>query len=358
MTFSTFFTYLVVKKLSIRNRDLMEQSIAGPSTQHTGKVLLAILLLTLFFETVGTALLTFRFAQDYTFARALYLGVFHAISAFCNAGFSLFSNSLIPYRTDIVVNVTVMFLIIVGGLGFWVLLDLKNIVKRKKNIHSTSLHTRIVIYTTTALLIIGFLAILLFEWGHSFIDMTPFEKILTAAFQSTTTRTAGFNTIDMASFTNSSLFLIILLMIIGASPGSCGGGIKTSTLAIILALIFSRLRSERQVRLLKRGIPEHVISKTIAILFFAIAILVISITILLFTENPPRELVPERMLFIEVMFESASALGTVGLSMGLTPLLSEIGKVCISLLMFIGRVGPVTIALAIAGTKKANYRFL
>lgn len=357
MTFSTFVVYLVARRLSLWNRDMLEQSVAGISKSNVGHLLLAIILITFLFEIIGATILTFRFAAIYPLDEAIYISVFHSISAFCNAGFSLFDTSFIDFRNDLVINLTVMILIILGGIGFWVLVDLKNLIHRKRAVHSTSLHTRLVIYVSLILIVIGTLLLLGIEWNHSLRHLHWPNKLLVSAFQSVTARTAGFNTVDMAALTNASLLLLILLMVIGASPGSCGGGIKTSTLAVTLAMIFARLRNKNQVQLLQRGIPDRTVSRSIGITFFFIVTVALFCMLLLITEHPSESLLPERSLFIQVVFEVASAIGTVGLSMGLTPHLTEVGKVLISILMFVGRIGPVTLVLALSGTTHINIRY-
>ncbi len=212
------------------------------------------------------------------------------------------------FRGDWIINLTIAMLIFLGGLGFWVLADLRNRVRRRNRGHHLSLHSRIVLFVSGGLVLIGFAALLIFEWNNTLAGLPLDEKILAAFFQSVTTRTAGFNTLSVDALINSSLLLMILLMIIGASPGSCGGGIKTTTLAIIGAMMISRLRNRNQVQIHKRGIPESTISKAIGILFIAIVLLIAASMFLLISENPPSELIPERMLFIEVVFEAASAL--------------------------------------------------
>lgn len=335
----------------------MEYSIAGDKTQPLGHLLWAIFLLTLAFEGIGATILTFRFATDYPLLQAAFLGIFHAISAFCNAGFSLFSTNMVNYRADVVVNLTVVMLIVFGGIGFWVLFDFKNILKHKRKIHSTTLHTRLVVYTSAVLIAIGFVIFMVIEWDGAFRSMPLPTKMMAALFHSVSARTAGFNTVDIATFSNSSLFLLLILMLIGASPGSCGGGIKTSTFAILLAMTFARTKNQKQVRLFNRGVSERTVSKAIAITAAALLIISLCCFILLITENYGHDNVPPRTLFIDVLFESISAFGTVGLSMGLTPLLSIPGKILIIILMFIGRIGPVTLTLALTGIHQINIRY-
>ncbi|HPG39278.1 MAG TPA: TrkH family potassium uptake protein [bacterium] len=355
MTFSTLGAYIIAGKMNVRNRQLIEDSLGGMHIPKLGKLLSGIVLGTLTFEMIGALLLTLRFIKQYPFFTALYHGIFHSISAFCNAGFALYPNSLERYQNDITVNLVIMALIVTGGIGYWVLFDVIHLIKNHRR--KLGYHSIIVISTSAALILIGMVAILLLEWNNTLSHLALPYKVLNAAFQSITPRTAGFNTIKIENLNNGSIMIIIILMLIGASPGSCGGGIKTSTFAVIMAMIVSRINDQRQVRLYKRGVPEQVISKSIAILFFALFLLTAVIILMLMTEHPPGIPAPGRSTFVEVVFEAFSALGTVGLSMGLTPFLSLTGKIAIIFLMYLGRIGPLTIALAIATKKSLHIRY-
>ncbi len=355
MTFSTLGAYIVSGKINLRNRYLFEDSIAGGHTQNVGKLILSIIFSTLIIEAVGAVILTWRFSLDKPLLESVYLGVFHSISAFCNAGFALFSTSLSGFHTDYLLNITVILLIILGGIGFWVIFDILKLLRKKSR--RLGLHSRIVLITSAILVLFGMVLFLFFEWNNVLDGRPVVQKLIDALFQSVTTRTAGFNTLPVEAMTSSTLLLFIMLMLVGASPGSCGGGVKTTTFAVVSAMIFSRFRNEPQVRLLNRGVSERVVSKAIAIVFFAMVIVIVAITVLLVTEHPGGPHMMGRTLFLEVVFEVFSAFGTVGLSMGLTPVLSFTGKIVIILLMFIGRVGPLTIALAIVQRKNARFKY-
>ncbi len=357
MTFTSFIIFVVAHRLSFWDRDIMEYSLGSDESQQLGHLLKTIFGLTLFFEILGAIALTSRFSADYSIVRAAYLGLFHAVSAFCNAGFSLFSDNMVGYQSDIAVNLTIAGLIVFGGIGFWVLFDLKNVLKHKRNLHSTILHTRLVIYMSAALVAFGFVVFSVIEWNRAFTGMPIPTKLVAAFFHSVSARTAGFNTVDIATFSNGTIFLLLILMIIGASPGSCGGGIKTSTFAILLAMTYSRVKNQKQVRLSNRGLPERTVSKAIAITASALLIICLFCFLLLLTENSGQVGTPDRTLFIDVLFESVSAFGTVGLSMGLTPTLSMPGKILIVLLMMIGRIGPVTLVLALTGIHQKNIKY-
>ena len=357
MTFSTFFVFLVARRLSIWNRDLLEANFTGKARGNLGYLLLTIVLGTLFIEAVGAVLLSFRFALDFPWPRAVYLGVFHAISAFCNAGFSPFSDSLIAYQGDVTINLVTAALIFLGGLGFWAIFDLRNLIRHKQAFHSTTLHTRIVVYSSLILIAVGTVWFLINEW-HQVLRSLPLQnKLLASLFQSVTTRTAGFNTVDVGALTNGTLFLMALMMMIGASPGSCGGGIKTSTLVIILAMISAQIKNRRQVQIFKRGISEYIVSKAIVITFYAIVTISLFLMALLFSERSLSAQFGERGLFLHLVFEVISAFGTVGLSMGVTPFLTAVGKTIVALLMYIGRIGAVTLAIAVAGENVKSVRY-
>lgn len=353
MTLSTFFVYILAGRFSIRGRDLIEQSVASQPLPYLGKLLVFTVIGTLLIESIGGVLLTWRFAQHYPLGRAAYLGFFHAISAFCNAGFSLFPDNLLSFRQDVLINTTIMTLIVLGGLGFWVIYDLKNI---RRGFHRLTVHTKIVLTTSLSLIVAGAALIAFFDWQRTLTADSMPVKVMAALFQSVTARTAGFNTLPIFEMSHGSILVLMLLMGIGASPGSCGGGIKTSTFAVLLAAVFSRLHDQRQVRLYHRGVPEAIISKAMGIVFFWLAAVIFSVMILLVTEANVREPFAGSLL-VQVFFESLSAIGTVGLSMGITPLLSGAGKIIIILLMYIGRIGPITLAVVIARNRTANYRF-
>ncbi len=356
MTFSALFAQIVAGRLSIRGRDLIESTFGVGNVPKLGNFLLGIVLSTLIIETIGASVLTVRFMDEYPAGYAIYLGIFHSISAFCNAGFSLFPKNLESYVSDLTVTTTIMFLIVAGGIGFWVLFDLRNLVRKNINHHSLTLHSKIVLMCTAMLILVGIAGLLFFEWQNSFKNLTIGGKVLAAVFHSITPRTAGFNIVNVGTMTNASLLLVMLLMFVGASPGSTGGGIKTTTFGVLLAMIFARLRDRKQVQVFDRGVPEQIVSKAIGIAFFWLVVVATVTMLLLITEHPGGEWEIGHSLFLDVSFEAFSAIGTVGLSTGLTPLLSDSGKVFILLLMYLGRVGPVTLALAMSFQRPLNVR--
>ncbi len=355
MTFSTFFAYILAGRLSMRGRDLIEHSVSSQPVPYLGQLLKFTVLGTLTIEMIGALFLTLRFLPGHTFAHALWSGIFHSISAFCNAGFSLYSDNLMSFRDDAVVNITIMALIVLGGLGFWVLHDLKNI--RKKGFRRLTLHSKVVLTVTGLLILIGAAAIMFFELEHTLRSLSSGQKLMVSFFHSVTARTAGFNTLAIGEMTNGAILVLIVLMVIGASPGSTGGGIKTTTFAVIFTAFFARLRTEQQLRLFNRGISESTVTKSIGIAIFWIMAVCIAAFLLLITETYSMPSVLSRGILIELFFESFSAIGTVGLSMGITPHLTQFGKIIILLLMYVGRIGPITLALAIANKQQVAVRY-
>jgi len=307
-----------------------------------------VALLTLVIELTGALIMGARFAADVGWGRGMYFGVFHAVSAFNNAGFALFSDNLIGYRGDLTINLVITTLIICGGLGFMVLADVLHL--RRGGVRpGWSTHTRMVLTITGALLVLGTAIILGLEWGNAGTlgSLPVSEKVLAAYFQAVTPRTAGFNTIDIGAMTAPALFVTIVLMFIGASPGSTGGGVKTTTFGIMVAAIWSTVRGSSGVVVFKRRLAVDVIARAFAlslIAFFAVSVVG---CVLLVVEG--RDL-------LRILFETTSAFGTVGLSMGqsgsplsLSGFFGTAGKLLIMGMMFMGRLGPLTLAVALAG---------
>jgi trk system potassium uptake protein len=359
LTLSSFFIYLLFGQLSIFNREIIQESLTQQPIKNFGSFLKVVIASTLIIEIIGAVILTLRFLKHYPMNKAAYFGIFHSISAFCNAGFSPFSNNLENYKGDLIVNVTVMTLIILGGLGFIVLMDLKQGWKghKRRFMLKLSFHTKIVLVVTTCLVIGGALIFYLLELKNSLIDHPQKTKILVSFFQSVTSRTAGYNTINIGSLLNTTLFLLILLMFIGGSPGSCAGGIKTTTFFLLIIFLIARFKNQEDVNVFNRRIPQQTISKIFSITFFSMIIIILAAFLLDITELVNVSPQQSRGSFLEFLFETVSAFGTVGLSTGVTPHLTNIGKVIVSIVMFIGRVGPLTIALAVAEKKPLRYKY-
>lgn len=354
MTFVAFFSLIMGRGLALRDRVVMQDILSYDLLGKIGRIIVYILCITFFFEALGVLLLFNVWEGDLSFARRLYYSVFHAASAFHNAGFCLFTTSFQKYVSSYGLNLVVPALIIIGGLGFGVhenLIDcVKRAFKRKSSYKGPglrsgrprarlSLQAKIVLITTGILIITGTAIFFLFELGGTLSPLPIYEKIFAAFFQSVTARTAGFNTVDTSQLSNSAYLLLIFLMFIGASPGSTGGGIKTSTFIIVAAAVVATLRGGRRVELFKRTIPSPIVNRAIAIFAISITVLITSTMLLTISED---------VSFISALFEAQSALGTVGLSTGITFGLSTFGKWIIVATMLTGRIGPLTVVLAIA----------
>ncbi len=352
MTSATIIALLIGKRIGITERLTIKEGLNVESLEGIVRFTIGVLKFTLFFELIGALILTIRFLFDYHFKDAFLYGLFHAVSAFNNAGFSLFSDNLIRYRGDIVVNLTITTLIIVGGIGFIVVKDIYKF--RRKEVNRLSQHTKIVLMTTAILIIAGAISIYLLEASNpkSFMGMSLHEKILVSYFSSVTPRTAGFNTVDYSLLRTETLFLTIMLMFIGASPGGTGGGVKTSTFTIIIASLYATIRGLSNTVLFKRTVPSDTVLKSFLLVTLAAIFCTLSTHFIITTQSTQ---------YLSAMFEVTSAFGTVGLSVGdggvrsLSALFTPIGKLAISFTMFVGRLGPLTLAIAV--TRKAEKRF-
>ncbi|SHF68918.1 trk system potassium uptake protein TrkH [Desulfacinum infernum DSM 9756] len=347
MLLSTVFLMALGRRISFRSRMLLQDTYTHGPSAHLPHLLRNIIVFTLLFEAAGALVLFTRFSHRYPELRALYLAVFHSVSAFCNAGFSLFSDSLTGFRSDVPVNLTMAVLIIVGGIGFLVLHEAAFALRKRKRWRLLSLHTKLSLSTTGALLAAGTLLFLLSEWSDTLAHL-PFQtKLLASFFQSVTTRTAGFNSLDFTAMNNETLLATLVLMFIGASPGSTGGGIKTTTVAVLAALSRSRLGGSPCVHAFKRSVPDETLRRAFSVFVLSVVVVLLGTAFLLWSELGQVPYMESRGRFLEILFEATSAFGTVGLSMGATPTLSFWGKCIIISLMFTGRLGPLVIAMAI-----------
>ncbi|RKY84450.1 Trk family potassium uptake protein [candidate division KSB1 bacterium] len=354
MTFSTFFISLLGGRVGFRERDIVSSTLQSSSLQDIKTLLKSVIVVTAVLELVGAVILTFRFSSKLPITVAIYHGIFHAVSAFCNAGFSLYTDSFISYQNDAVVNLTLIGLIIVGGIGFIVLLDLKtwSCQRRQKERYRISFHTKVVLSITAILIMSGFLLFFMFEFNNSLQGLPSSTKVWVSLFQSITPRTAGFNTIPMEKLTASTLLVLVILMFIGASPGSCGGGIKTSTFAVLMGLMSSTFHGREDVELFHRTVPRKVVTRAVPIAFLALIVIITMTLILLTAESKYLTTSASHNSFLKILFEVVSAFGTVGLSLGLTSSLTTIGKIALIVTMFVGRLGPLTIVMAIAERQK------
>lgn len=352
ITFSVFFFHLMGRGVSFKGREIVQSTFLHTPRKDFQIILKSVLLSTIIVESLGTILLFVRFSRDFPVQKAFYHALYNAISAFNNAGFSLFSDNLIQYQGDFIVNITVMGLIIVGGIGFIVQHEL--VARYKDRRKKLSLHTRIVLITTGILILVGAVLFYLFERNHIIRDVPWHAKFLISLFQSVTPRTAGFNTVDIGQLTNDTILLMMTLMFIGASPGSTGGGIKTTSTALLFLMLWNRLKGREEVTIFNRTIPRETISRAISIIF-ASAFAVALITSIVLLVGPKTSPLASRHLFVEYLFDTISAFGTVGLSMGITPKLNDFQKIMITIMMFVGRVGPLTLAfsLSLQASKKS-----
>jgi len=355
MTFSTLFLFLLRGRFSGGTRDLLSTSFAPGQFISMRKLIRTIFAFTFFSEALGTVLLSWRFMQTMPTLEAVWHAVFHAISAFCNAGFALYSDSFMGYSADWFVNAVLMLLIISGGLGFVVVFEVLNFTRRKQA--KISFHSKLVLRMTGFLLAGGWILFLVFEWNNALAGLTPDERVLAAFFQSVTARTAGFNTVDFSLLAPQTLLFVIFLMFVGASPGSCGGGVKTTTFAVLLGMLRSRAQNQNDVTLYFRRIPEATVSRAISVAFFFIILAGAGTLLLSISETTALTPAGERAMVPEYLFECVSALGTVGLSTGVTATLSHAGKLLITLLMFVGRLGPLTISMALLVREKKTFRY-
>ncbi|MCF7913106.1 MAG: TrkH family potassium uptake protein [Candidatus Cloacimonetes bacterium] len=348
MTISGAFFLMIGQKMKMRSENLIQNMVGESNKLDMMKLVKNIVLITVGIEFLGAILLYWRFSQDFGQSiHTLYIAVFHSISAFCNAGFSIFSDNLMRWYDDFSISMLIAVLIIIGGIGFPVIQEVFRIIKQKKRIVHLSLHAKIVIFTTIVLLLLGTLIFFISEYNNIMKDYTLPQRLLTSFFQSVTTRTAGFNTIDNAALSDSSILSSIWLMFVGASPGSTGGGLKTTAFFILFATVISMFKGRKDVTAFNRKIADIYMKRVIALVTASLSLLIIMIFFLMHFESAP---------FAEVMFEAFSAFGTVGLSMGITPHLTHSGKIIIILLMYLGRVGPLTLGFAISqNVKKTQF---
>ena len=348
MTLSTLILLGAGGKISIRDRFLVQEGFVPEGTRDFKSLVKRIFIFTMVSESAGCFFLFPRFLKSAAWPRALFSSLFHSVSAFCNAGFSTFSENLMSYRNDPVVNLTIVLLIVFGGLGFLVSQEVIGGVRsffQKKKIRF-SLQGKMVLSLTGWLILLSFLLLLALEWAGAFQAFSFGEKILASLFQSVTPRTAGFNTIDLATLSNASVFLMILLMFIGASPGSTGGGVKTSTVGVVLAFLRSKIRSRDTVSAFFRTLPTDIIIKAFTVIALALGLIFMT-TMAIFISQPDLGMK-------DVFFEVFSGFGTVGLSLGITPRLNGLSKFMMVLIMYAGRIGPLTLLMVISRSRSVG----
>jgi trk system potassium uptake protein TrkH len=342
MTMSTLMAIILGKRIGLRERLVLQESLNLSSLDGMVRLARKIILFTFVIEGLGGALLCLRLVQEMPFGQALYFGIFHSVSAFCNAGFDLFGivhgpfNSISNYSSDAWISLTIVGLFIIGGLGFPVIFEFmqKNVKKR------ISVHTRLVLAVSIVLLVLGTLSVLLLEYNNPYTlaTLSGPAKVLASFFQAATPRSAGFRTLDIGRLKDSTQFLLLILMFIGASPSSTGGGIKTTTFGVLMAAVWATVRGREDAEMYERRMPKDIIYKAFSLTVIALTMIFIVTMLLSITEN---------FSFLRILFEVTSAIGTAGLSTGITPFLSSFARVLIIFSMFAGRVGLLTIAFAL-----------
>ncbi|MCK4259234.1 MAG: Trk family potassium uptake protein [Halanaerobiales bacterium] len=344
MTMSTAFALIIGRKITLRQRLIIQEDLNQNGISGLLRLIQYILAVTFAIEGTGAILLFTRFIKDYPAGKAIFYAIFHSVSAFNNAGFDLFGNSLESFVGDPLINLTVISLIVIGGLGFAVLAEF---IKKRK---LTSLHAKMVVSTSLILLLVGWFAFMGLEYTNSATlgNLNFGEKLLGSLFLSVTTRTAGFNTVPTGALRESSLFLVMILMFIGASPGSTGGGIKTTTIGALFSGLWATIKGKNDVEIFGRRLDDTIIYKSFTILLLSLMLVLLVTLILSVTEDIP---------LLNVLFETISAFGTVGLSTGYTAALSKIGRFLITITMFAGRVGPLTLAVAMSEVNKKKAKF-
>jgi trk system potassium uptake protein TrkH len=350
MTLASLLALLVARRLGLRTRLLAQAETAALELRDVRQLVRGVVVLSLLFEAAATIILALRFwlAYDMEPGSAAWRGVFHAVSAFNNAGFALWSDNLVGFATDAWVSVTVALTIIAGGLGFPVWLELW---RRGVGPRTWTLHTKLTVGMTFALVALGFVAVAAFEWSNAATtgDLDAGEKLLTAFFQGVTPRTAGFNTLDYGSLTEETLYVTDVLMFIGAGSASTGGGIKVTTFALLFLMVWSEVRGDPEVSAFGRRVPAHAQRQAVAIAFIATVAVSVGTLVLMADSVHP---------FRAVLFEAVSAFGTVGLSTGITEDWNDLGRLVLVALMFLGRTGPYTLAVALALRERRRlYRF-
>ncbi len=338
ITLFTFFSALLGRKISMKGKILAQESVSDYSFTDAIHMIKSVIRITISVEAIGAVLLSFSFIPRFGI-RGIYLSVFHSVSAFCNAGFDLTGEyqSLIPFREDPLVVYSIALLIVTGGLGFIVWKDLYDFRITK----SLYLHTKLVLILTAGLILFGSFFFFMSEHSNpeTMGSLKLFDQINAAVFHSVTCRTAGFNTIPLNEMNEISKVMTIFFMFIGAAPGSTAGGIKVTTFGILVLAILSNIKGNEQTVILKRRVPQVIVNKALAIAGLSMVLIFTMTSIIITIEQLP---------FVNVLYEVTSAFGTVGLSTGITPDLHSLSKIMLVFTMFLGRVGPLSFAVAIA----------
>lgn len=355
MTMTTLVMVIAGRKVSLRERLLLQESMNQTEISGVVRIALNIIKYTLIIEFFFGTIMAFHFAvvKGLGWLGVMY-GYWHSVSAFCNAGFDLMGDykSLIDYHGDVVINLSIALLITLGGLGFMVLEDIKHAIKKRLSWTHFALHTKIVLITSVGLNVVGTVLLWLFESNNPYTlgNMTMFDSWMAAFFQAVSSRTAGFNTIDLMQLHDSSLFVLIIWMFIGAGSGSTGGGIKTTTFVVLMASLWYMLKGQRDVVMFGRRIEEKIVDKSFVITVLCLLWVIFATMILLIVNNGQYP-------FVDILFEVVSGFGTVGLGIGITPHWEPLGKWVLILTMYIGRIGILTFILSFLSTGTNKIRF-
>lgn len=354
MTLAVTVFLLLGRGIPFREGMALRDCLTFSTKQDIVLLIRSLLLFTFLAEACGAGFLFLTWVRDHPWDEAAYLSVFHAVSAFCNAGFSPFADNLVAYRGHPLVNGVIGGLIVLGGIGFPVVHDLQGRFRAgKRRRYKLSVQTRAVLLTTGLLIFSGALAFAILEWERALAGAPLMDRILASLFQSITCRTAGFNTVDIGTLDQPTLALMIFLMFFGASPGSTGGGVKTTTLALIAAFAWSRIKGESIVNLFRKTVPPDTINRSTSLLLMSLGLISVVLFLLLLAMGAGDEEGPlSKDLFLTCLFETVSAFGTVGLSMNFTPSLNPAGKVLIVVMMIIGRVGVLTFSYIFIQTRR------
>lgn len=354
MTVTTFVIFHLGGRESLRHRAVLSETLGADAGADLKWILRNVIFMTLLFEGAGFLLLTAHNLANHSLPDAMWHGLFHSVSAFCNAGFALHDDSLTRFQGDVIVNLTVSALIVTGGIGFPVILNLKRCCRGpwRGLWQRLNLHSKLMLTGTAVLLALGTASTLVLEWDGLLKDMPYGQRLLVALFHSVSCRTAGFNTVQVASMTNAMLFISILLMAIGAGACSTAGGFKVSTVAVLVVRAWATFRGQTRVNLARRTIPRETVEQATATAIVFTAIAILALTSLLVIEQSSTPHPQSQGLFLDAAFEVVSALGTVGLSTGMTPHLTDAGRVIVILLMFVGRLGPISVFIALSRSER------
>lgn len=344
MTLATLFPLLLRKKIGLKSRQILKEQLNIDTLQGIMKLFRYVLVFTFLVEILGAILLSLRFVPIFGMAKGLWYSIFHSVSAFCNAGFDLLGDSIYPYRNDNLINITLMSLVVIGGLGFMVTAE----IFRKKSFEKLSTHAKLVLIISASLIVIGTLAFYLIEsQAGGVLYKEGFKNsIMQSAFQSISARTAGFYSVKLNQMHDTSVLLLIILMVIGGSPGSTAGGLKTTTFGVLLLSTISIFKQEDEVTIFNKHIEPKIIRKALAIIMVYLGLIFIVIFILSLSEN---------FKVIDISYEVSSAFATVGASRGITQDLSTLGKILITISMYLGRIGPMTMAYSLGLKSKTKY---